>query len=80
MKKYVRIIEKSKDNAWFVDPSSNLVDSVLLHALKLNKYEEICPRCGGWSIFSKEVIGVECRLCKDRGKIDWVDKLMRGNK
>ena len=37
---------------------------------KLEVYEELCPECNGE--FNRYYF---CRVCEDRGKIDWIDKI-----
>jgi len=47
------------------------------------EYEEVCPECDGkggpdmWYPTGGANLAI-CKVCKGRGKIDWIDKIKKG--
>lgn len=53
-----------------------------LQKCDLKTYEELCPKCNGFGdIYCTKTNEYEtCGYCKGMGKIDWIDKIKKGNK
>ena len=56
-----------------------LVDMVNYNLLiKIEMYEEICPKCEGKGVLIKATNNgahSRCNVCNGLGKIDWIDKI-----
>ena len=46
--------------------------------MKLEEYEEICPRCQGQGLISNilsSAHGLPCLKCRGTGKLDWLENI-----
>ena len=61
-----------------------LVDMVNYNLLiKIEMYEEICPKCEGKGVLIKATNNgahSRCNVCNGLGKIDWIDKIKGSRK
>lgn len=58
----------------------DIVNYILKDCLNLKSYELICPKCEGWSMFDNCDHNQLCSVCKNKGKIDWIDNIKNGNR
>jgi len=63
---------------------ANNVYTDCLQLCDLKEYEELCPRCKGWGdvvkMYADSTSSTQCRICRGKGKIDWIDKIKNGIK